>query len=170
MTVQSLNVSQPTRSANKSQAAEWFGVSLATIDNWIRRECPVTTRGNKGQAWSFDLRELAQWYYGRQASAAAGADGDPDPDSLDPKGRLDWYRGTREKMRHLQESGELIGLEDFRQGLARPFKLLANTVESLPDVLERDAGLTGAQVELCVKICDRLREDIYQQLVGGTGA
>ncbi|NCA73178.1 MAG: DUF1441 family protein [Sphingobacteriia bacterium] len=155
--------SPPGRIVNKTGVAQFFDVSLPCVDGWIRRGLPAIERGTQGKPWRFDLLAVTEWRF--SPSTGAATEGDPDPDSLDPKARLDWYRGTREKMRHQQEAGELISVEAFRQGLARPFKLLAHTVESLPDILERDAGLSGTQVELCVKICDRLREDLYQQLI-----
>jgi phage terminase Nu1 subunit (DNA packaging protein) len=166
MSIESIEKTEPLRLANKGQAARWFDVSPQALDGWIRRGCPAVTRGSAGVPWQFDLRQLAEWRYGRQATPEAGID----PANMTPKERLDHFRALREQAKHQQEMGELIPAEEFRQGLAGPFKLLANTVESLPDVLERDAGLTGAQAELCIKICDRLREDLYQQLVGGQAA
>jgi hypothetical protein len=38
------------------------------------------------------------------------------------------------------------------------------TLESLPDVLERDAGISGAAVEACQRTIDRMREDLYLRL------
>lgn len=64
-----------------------------------------------------------------------------------PKERLDWCRGNRERTRDLEEAGQLIPVARYEAELAAPLKLVALTLESLPDVLERDAGLDAPAVE-----------------------
>lgn len=46
---------------NRKQLAELRGVSLPTIDSWVRRGCPVVTRGGPGKAWAFNPGEVAAW-------------------------------------------------------------------------------------------------------------
>ena len=149
------------RQANKAELAEWFGVSVATVDAWLRRGAPYVQKGGPGRGWVLDLRDVAQWYYGKSAQ-----DTEEDPDKLDPKNRLDWYRGTRERTRHLQEVGELIPAADYERALSGALKTVAVTLESLPDVLERDAGIDGAAVERAQAVIDRVREGLHRQLVG----
>jgi phage terminase Nu1 subunit (DNA packaging protein) len=143
----------------KRQAAAWLGVSVVTLDAWIAKGCPTLPGRGPRKEIGFDLMEVCRWRFGAPV---------PEGGRLDPgqeKARLDKLRADQIADAIAVKRGELIPAEEFRQGLAGPFKLLANTVESLPDVLERDAGLTGAQAELCIKICDRLREDLYQKLI-----
>ena len=149
------------RQANKAELAEWFGVSVATVDAWLRRGAPYIQKGGPGKGWVLDLRYVAQWYYGKSAQ-----DTEEDPDKLDPKNRLDWYRGTRERTRHLQEVGELIPAADYERALSGALKTVAVTLESLPDVLERDAGIDGAAVERAQAVIDRVREGLHRQLAG----
>jgi hypothetical protein len=54
--------------------------------------------------------------------------------------------------------------------LASVLKVLATTIESLPDVLERDAGIAGLAVERCTSVCDRVREGLYKRLLELTHA
>jgi phage terminase Nu1 subunit (DNA packaging protein) len=119
------------------------------------------TRGQRGQQWRFDFLAVAKWRYG----AAEEAEVEQDPEKLDPKARLDWYRGTRERTKHMEECAELIPAADLERALSEAFKITASTLESLPDVLERDAGLDGVGVETCVKVIDRVREDLHKRLV-----
>jgi phage terminase Nu1 subunit (DNA packaging protein) len=165
MTVQSIEKTAPLRTANKSQTAAWFDVSLATIDAWIRRGAPCVTRGAKGSAWVFDLRDLARWYFGKQSSPGADETLEGDPDKLSPKERLDWYRGNREKMRHRLEAGELIEAEQYRAALSAVLKVVAATLEDLPDRMEREAHLPGAAVEVAVRVVDDLREQMFRRIV-----
>jgi hypothetical protein len=106
-----------------------------------------------------DLREVAQWYYGGKTT-----DQEEDPEKLSPKDRLDWYRGAREKTKHLEEVGELMRAADYERALASALKATAVGLESLPDVLERDAGITGTAVATAQRVIDRLREDLHKRL------
>lgn len=147
------------RRANKAEVAEWFNVSMATVDAWMRRGCPYVQRGGKGVSWVIDLKAVAEWYY-----KGADVETEGDPDKMTPKERLDWYKGTREKTRHMEEAGQLIPSADYERALSSALKLVAVTLESLPDVLERDAGIDGAAVEACQRTIDRVRDDLYRRL------
>jgi phage terminase Nu1 subunit (DNA packaging protein) len=156
-----LNISS-LRKANKAQVAEFFDVSMATVDAWLRRGCPYIQQGNKGLAWVIDLRAAAEWYFkGASEKAAATSE---DPEKLSPKERLDWYRGARERTKHLEECGELMKAADYETDLASALKSLAVGLESFPDQLERDVGLSGEGVEVVQRLVDRLREDLHQRL------
>ena len=149
---------------NKRELAAFFGVSAQAIDGWISRGCPAVERASPGKAWLFDFREVAKWRYS-QGREAAAVPTDTDPESLPPRDRLDFYRAARERTRHHEELRQLVPAIEFETALAEAFKLLAVTLESLPDVLERDAGISGAAVERCQAVIDRLREDLYQRMV-----
>lgn len=150
------------RTGNKADLANWFGVSLTTADQWLRRGCPYLQRGERGKEWRFDYLAVAKWKYG-----VTDASPEDDPEKLPPKDRLDWYKGTRERTRHQQEIGELIPAADYERALSDSLKTVAVTLESLPDILERDAGLPGAAVEKAIAVIDALRERIYKALGGG---
>jgi phage terminase Nu1 subunit (DNA packaging protein) len=153
------------RLANKGQAAAWFDVSPQALDGWIRRGCPAVTRGSAGTPWVFDLRALAEWRYGRQATP----EGRPDPAMMSPKERLDHFRALREEVKHQQEIGELIPAEEFRTALSASLKVVATGLEGMPEILERDCHLDGATVERIIAVLDRLREDMYHALCESAG-
>jgi phage terminase Nu1 subunit (DNA packaging protein) len=150
------------RIGNKADLANWFGVSLTTADQWLRRGCPYLQRGERGKEWRFDFLAVAKWKYGVSDTTAA-----EDPEKLSPKDRLDWYKGTRERTRHQQEIGELIPAAEYETALSTALKSVAMTLESLPDLLERDAGISGQAVERSISVIDALRERIYKALGGG---
>ena len=62
--------------------------------------------------------------------------------------------------------GELIPAADYERALSGALKTVAVTLESLPDVLERDAGIDGAAVERAQAVIDRVREGLHRQLAG----
>ena len=49
-----------------------MGISLPTVDRWIRDGCPVKQRGTKGVAWEFSLPDVVAWWGNRQREAAGG--------------------------------------------------------------------------------------------------
>lgn len=150
------------RKANKAQVAEFFDVSMATVDAWLRRGCPYVQHGNKGLAWVIDLRAAAEWYFKGASDKAASSE---DPEKLAPKERLDWYKGTRERTKHLEECGELMKAADYETALSAALKAVAVGLESFPDQLERDVGLDGAGVAVVQKLVDRLREDLHRRIL-----
>ena len=40
-------------------------------------------------------------------------------------------------------------------------KAIIQAIDTMPDILEREAGLTGAQAEVVTEVCDRIREQMY---------
>jgi phage terminase Nu1 subunit (DNA packaging protein) len=49
------------RVVNRTELAEINGVSLPTIESWVRRGCPVVQRGGRGRAWQFNTAEVRSW-------------------------------------------------------------------------------------------------------------
>jgi terminase small subunit / prophage DNA-packing protein len=146
------------RKANKAEVAEWFGVSVPTVDAWIRRGCPHLQRGNRGLSWIFDIKAVAEWYYGASDSP------EDDPEKMSPKDRLDWYRGARERTKHLQELGELVSVSDYEKTLSSALKKVAIALETMPDQIEREAPISGEAIEVIQRITDRVRETVYRGL------
>ena len=83
------------------------------------------------------------------------------------KAKRETYRAQMEELRYRQAAKELIPAADFERAIADAFKVVAQTLESLPDVLERDAGIDGPAVERCQAVIDRLRDDLYRGLTHG---
>jgi hypothetical protein len=83
------------------------------------------------------------------------------------KAKRETYRAQMEELRYREAARELIPAIEYERALASAFKLVASALESLPDVLERDAGIDGPAVERCQTVIDRIREDLYASLVNG---
>ena len=123
---------------NKAELAEAFGVSVAAVDAWLRRGCPHVQRGARGLAWKFNLISVAEWRF----KGGETQDGD-DPEQMSPKERLDWYRGTRERVALEQQRGELIPADDVEQEWMRQIsiakgRLLALPMRIAPDLIGKD--------------------------------
>lgn len=130
------------RIANKAGCAEFFDVSMPTVDAWIRRGMPIVQKGGKGVSWQIDLLAAAQWRFGVQASG-----GSIDPESLEPMQRRAWYEGET-KRRELQvRDRELIPAADVERVVATAFAALASDIQSIPDNLERRSGISSDVAE-----------------------
>jgi len=49
-----------------------FGISLPTVDAWLRLGCPYDQEGARGREWVFDTADVVRW---REAKAKADASG-----------------------------------------------------------------------------------------------
>jgi hypothetical protein len=107
-------------------------------------------------------------YRGRDVIAAwithvNGGD-ERDPDKLPPMERRAHYQAEHEKLRLQVERGELVPAIEVEQGHGQIFAIVTQAFDTLPDVLERDAGLSPLQLARVEKHLDELREALYQRL------
>jgi hypothetical protein len=93
-----------------------------------------------------------------------GLRSDVDPDELEPFKRKAHYQAEREKLELQTERGELIPRIETEREQARIISILAQALDTLPDIVERDCWATPNQLEKIEKICDQLREKIYSEL------
>ena len=145
----------PVRIKNRAEVAEFFGISLPSLDAWIRNGCPFIQKGSRGISWQFDLLEVAKWKYGGQDDV-----GPNNPEEMTPKERLDWYRGNRERDSHAKERGMLIPFDlmeqllgsafaDVRAGLLSQHNIIASEYPEIPadairGILRRNKDLLTA--------------------------
>lgn len=136
------------RLGSKSGCAEFFGVSLPTVESWVRRGMPTVQQGSRGVAWVIDLLAVAEWRFTGKAG-----DGEADPEEMAPSDRKAWYEGET-KRRDLQvRDRELIPAGDVERVIATAFAALASDVWAIPDLLERRHGVSG---ELAGQVADAL--------------
>lgn len=64
MTKQRL-ISPKGKTLNRAEMAGFFGVAKTSIDEWIRRGCPVQKKANtKGKRVEFNSAEVFKWAVG----------------------------------------------------------------------------------------------------------
>lgn len=148
-----------SRKANKIGVAEFFGVTVAAVDHWVRKGCPAVQRGARGVPWVFDLLKVAEWRYVGDAEPPPE---EQDPDTLQPKERLDWYKGETEKRKLQERDGELVEASRHERCMADLLKVSVSWAETFPDVMEREAGLNPEQIERVQGIVDKQRNRLYE--------
>lgn len=88
-----------------------------------------------------------------------------DPNQMEPKEALDYYRAQREKIKLAEDTRKMIPAADIEQTIGMAFKTLSQTLDALPDALERDCGLSPAAVTAAQQSIDVMRESLYEALM-----
>lgn len=97
---------------NRQELSEAMGVSLPTVDRWIRDGCPVKQRGAKGIPWEFDLAAVVTWWGDRQREAAAG---NAPTDMEEAKRRKVAAEAEMAELELAKAKGLVALIEDFRR-------------------------------------------------------
>lgn len=85
-----------------------------------------------------------------------------DPNRYAPRERLDHYKAERERIKLDLDTRELLPAAEVRRSIAEAFKAVSGVMDSLPDSLEREAGLRPDAVMLAQKVIDDGREAMYR--------
>jgi phage terminase Nu1 subunit (DNA packaging protein) len=131
-----------TRGLCKTEIAEAFGVSLPTVEAWVRRGCPVLQRGSRGKRYTFSLPEVTDWLRTQRS-------GKREPlDLTRERAELIAVQKEREKLRLAEDRGRLVPADKIEQVwsdlvLAFRARILARSKKLAP----RLEGLTTAEIE-----------------------
>ncbi len=171
----------PDATLNKTDVAAFFGVSLPTIDAWIRDGMPVVAEGRNGLSWEFRASHCYAWRQAREADQAArsaearaaieamrlqlvGGKAGDSIRGLSPKERRDIYEVELAHRRLLAESNRLIERDQVRDEIEQMLSLVRDGVTALSDRLEREAGLSGQAIETVDQIGADLLETLHARL------
>ncbi len=78
--------------------------------------------------------------------------------------RLTRARRVKAEVAIQKEAGELIPKPEFYTALADVFKIVAQSISSMQDVLERECGLDPVSTARVEKICDATRSSLYEEI------
>jgi hypothetical protein len=93
-----------------------------------------------------------------------GDSGDADPDKMEPYKRQAHYKAELDRLKLEQETRELIPRIEVEQEQAHAMRAVALMFDTLPDVLERDCGLSGDTLERVERHVDDCREQLHKLL------
>lgn len=88
-----------------------------------------------------------------------------DPANMDPKEQLDYYRAQREKIKLAEDIRKMVPAAAVERSVGEAFKRLSQTLDTLPDTLERDFALPPAAVTAVQRAIDGARESLYASLL-----
>jgi hypothetical protein len=83
-----------------------------------------------------------------------------------PRDRLNHYRAENERVKLETSQGQLIPADDVANAMATVFKSLTLALETLPDQVEIEAGLSRRQADVMRRMIDGQRQHLHNSLVG----
>lgn len=140
-----------------SQIAAEFGVTRETAAKRID-EAGIKPAGMRGGYPVYRLRDVLP-------AILQNTNGEMDPDKLKPFERRAFYQGELDKLKLQFERGESVPVFEVETGYAMLMKIARRALETLPDVLERDAGLSKQQLTRVDKLCDETLADMHRELM-----
>lgn len=167
---------------NRAQLARALNKSEPTITAWLSEGLPYITEGTNGRAWEFQLSECWAWMKRREKAESdrhtaaeasvrqmrlaliGGTDLDDGRASLSPKDQRELYEAERSFNATAAQRGELVRRGEMVSLLEDVFLTVRDSVTSLPDRLEREAGVSGKAVELAIRICDGILTEAQKRI------
>ena len=135
---------------NINQIAEISGMHRQTVSQRLAGLTP--TVGSNAKLKLYSLSDLIRLALVEKMSA--------DVDSLGPQDRKAFWQAENERLKYERDTGELIPSYEVSQEMSAMAKAVVQTLEILPDILERDCGLpTSAVIRLQQEI-DDLRDQL----------
>jgi len=125
----------PGEVVNRSRLAALHGVSLPTIDAWVREGMPVVKRGSRGVEWEFDPAACYAWRMQRELdkSKREADAGGGDPESLDALERRKLLAQTVEaELKLAKARGEVADVALMERNLARAFATVRASLRQVP--------------------------------------
>lgn len=141
----------------QQQIADWLGtIRQAVADMQRRGVLPKPLP---------ELKQCVHLYCEHLRTAAAGRRSDGPLDLAQERAALARSQRERIDIEIRRQKGELVLATEVERTLVATLKILISTLETLPDILERDAGISGAAVERVQTIVDRVRDRLHAKLV-----
>jgi len=144
-----------------SRLAEALGRDRRTVAAIIKEAGVVpagTRRGNP-------VYRLADVVDAMTADRRPTSAGEMSVDELLPQDRKAWYQSENERVKLERELRLLVPVDEVQREMAVLAKAVASSLDSLSDMLERDAGLPPEAIEMVEKTTDALREQMYQSII-----
>ena len=114
---------------NRSDLSAHMGVSLPTIDRWVKEGCPVVQRGRRGVEWVFDLPEVIRWWGNRCVEAASG---DSPSDLAEIERRTALAKMQQAELTLAKAKGEVAPIREFERAQAKVFAEIRANIMNVP--------------------------------------
>tara|TARA_B100002049_G_scaffold124251_1_gene91959 strand:- start:89 stop:568 length:480 start_codon:yes stop_codon:yes gene_type:complete len=143
---------------NVSSIARAFNLHRNTVSARLK-DAGVQPVGRERNAPLYALADAGPALFaGRDIGGAS-----VDPDQMDPQSRRAWFQSENERLKFEQDQRHLVPDYEVAQEYSVLIKALANGLDSLPDELERDCGLSPEALESVQAKIDAMREIVYTE-------
>lgn len=119
---------------NRSQIAQVFGVSVVTIDAWVRKDCPFEKKGRNGAQYEFSLPAVITWRVEQLVSQAMGMFRSGD-DIKTAEKRLAFAQAEIKELELAEKQGVLINTEAAAKLVERGIMETRSQLLALPTKL-----------------------------------
>ena len=117
------------KQVTRQALADVFGVSLPTIDAWVRKGCPFVEKGGRGQEWQFNTAQVSKWLRDRDVEEATGGI----PDDMDElKLRKQKAETELAELELATKKGEVALIAEFERAQAMVFAAIRANIMNVP--------------------------------------
>lgn len=141
-----------------SQIARAFGMDRRTVTKRLE-DGGVKPASSRGGFPVYELKAVGPALFGQVMV------GGTDPNNMPPNERRAWYQSENERLKFEREMSQLVPMHDVRREMSSMAKGMANTLDSLPDILERDCGLSAEALDRVQEVVDTQREQMYLRII-----
>ncbi|GAB1653645.1 TPA: DUF1441 family protein [Mannheimia haemolytica] len=135
---------------NINQIAELTGLHRQTVSQRVAGLTP--SLGSNSKLKLYALRDLILTGLAEKMSA--------DVDSLSPVDRKAFWQAENERLKYEEKTGELIPASEVAFEMGAMAKAVVQTLETLPDILERDCGLQPKDLIRVQQVIDDVRDQM----------
>lgn len=117
------------KQVTRQALADVFGVSLPTIDAWVRKGCPFVEKGGRGQEWQFNTAQVSKWLRDRDVEEATGGI----PDDIEQL-RIRKQKAETElaELELAEKKGEVALIAEFERAQAMVFAAIRANIMNVP--------------------------------------
>lgn len=114
---------------NRTELAAIMGVSLPTVDAWVRAGCPIVSKGSRGVSSSFNTAEVTKWLRDSARDEGAGAV-QADENAL----RQRRLKAETEKaeLELAKAKGDVAPISEFEKASARMDAIIRQNMQNIP--------------------------------------
>lgn len=117
------------REVTRQGVADIFGISLPTVDSWVRAGCPFLQKGGRGQEWQFNTSQISKWLQERAVDEATG----DVPDDIDQlKIRKAKAETELAELELAEKRGEVALIAEFERAQAMAFGAIRTNILNVP--------------------------------------
>lgn len=135
---------------NINQIAEITGMHRQTVSQRVAALTP--SAGSNSKLKLYPLADLIR--LGLQEKMTANVD------AMSPNDRRAFWQAENERLKYERETGELIPAYEVAQEMSILAKAVIQQLETLPDILERDAGLSPSALIRVQQVIDDIRDQM----------
>ena len=139
---------------NINQIAELVGMHRQTVSQRVAGLTPAI--GSNSKLKLYALSDLIKIGLAEKMTA--------DVDSLSPVERRAFWQAENESLKYERDTGELVPAFEVAQEMSFLAKAVVQSLDTLPDILERDCGLPPAALMRVQQVIDDLRDQMAQQI------